>query len=275
MFEDTGFGSIADAIANPAWSGGIQEPGAGGWGAFNEGSPQLDPGWSSGIQEPAGGWGGGAAAPEQPGFWGKAGETAGAIGGAAKTGIGGLANAANAISPLLRVGTGVMGIANSIQGQQQLAQMTRLAQQSARNQSNIGREQMATANPLQRFSGNQLDLHMKGQISPQAEARIQEWVDGQKQKAAQYFASAGQGSSSSMFQMNAWIDRMAQSMRQQELDMMANRGVNAGGIAGNVLGGGTQAYGGAGNIAVNQQQSLQRLIEMANAQMGQMGGGAR
>lgn len=185
--------------------------------------------------------------------------------------LGDLSRVSNQLTPLMKLGAGGMGIANMITGQQQMGRMTKLAEQSARRQNAIGNEAMQTANPLQKFSGSEITNVTNRTLPAGTEAEIEQWTRDAKQKAASYFAGAGQGNSSSMFQMNAWIDNLAQQMREKAFTEMATRGTNAAGTAGNILGAGAGAYGGGGAVAVNQQQGLQNLIGEANRVIAQMG----
>lgn len=177
--------------------------------------------------------------------------------------LSGLGQLANQLTPIAKLGAMGLGAYNTIAGQQQLAQMTKLARQSAQRQNQIAAEQRQTADPLRKFGTGEIEAVTARQLPPGMEAEIQLWVDAQKQKAAQYFAGAGQGNSSSMFQMNAWIDRQAQAMREQAFSQMAQRGTNASGTAGSIYGGAGQNYYGSGQIAVNQQGGLQNLLTQA------------
>jgi hypothetical protein len=241
------FGGAGDYVSQAA--GNIPDITAGGGGGFSGLSFSPGPALSSG---PVGDVGGGF-----PGF---AQNLLGDIGGLAKQ-----------VLPVAQLGGGLMGIASGIRGATQLGEQTKLAEQAAKRQGDISKAAEATAGPLSAFSQSELAAGQAGRIPPAIQAQIDLWAQGAKQRVQQVAASSGQGNSSQLASWMSWIDAQAQAMQATALEQEMQRGIQAGGVAGSVLGGAASAAGGSGQTAAGQQVGMENLIAAANAALARLG----
>lgn len=173
--------------------------------------------------------------------------------------------------PALQAGTGLMGVASGIRGGIQTGQNTGLVNQALKQQIEASKAAQQQAAPLANFSQEQLQAAQSGKIPPAIQAQIDQWAQAAKQRVMQMAASSGQGESSQLQAWLGWIDQQAQAMAAQALQDQIRQGIAAGGVAGNVLGTGAAAAGGAGYGAAQQQGGLEQIIAAANAAIARLG----
>lgn len=164
------------------------------------------------------------------------------------------------ILPAAQVGAAGYGIYSGMQGANQLAAQTKIAEQAAKRQGDISRDTSA-------FGQEQLARAQAGTIPPAVQAQIDQWAKGAKQQAQDQAARTGQGDSTQLKQWLAWIDQQAQAMQASYLQQETQTGLTAEQIA-------MGASGASGSGASQQQGSLEQLIAQSNQVLARLSQGA-
>lgn len=191
-----------------------------------------------------------------------------------KTGLTPWAELAETLSPVLGIGTSLVGAGSNIMGAMQAADMADIAKRGARTQERIAQTQADTAAPLTTYGREALERSTAGEIPPAIQAMIERWSAGAKQQARDFLARAGQGDSSALLDWESWIDERAQAMAAQYLMEQANQGIGALGTAGSALGSAAGSAGAAGKTATDQASNIANLIAQANQQLSRLSGQA-
>src|SRR5439155_1014017 len=116
------------------------------------------------------------------------------------------------VLPFLSLGALGLGGAATIRGSQQLAEQTKIAGRAQKLQEQTARQTAEAAAPLTQFGTHQLQLAEAGQLPPAIQAQIDQWVQGAKQKAADYAARSGQGDSMMLTEWLSWIEEQGKAM---------------------------------------------------------------
>lgn len=189
-------------------------------------------------------------------------------------GISGFGTFARNISPLLGIGTGIMGAVAGARGASQLADQNKLQQQAEQRQADIAKQAQGIATPVAQFGAQELSQATAGKIPAAIQAQIDQWAQAAKAKALDYLARAGIADSSAKEQWMAMIDQQAQAMAASALENEQQIGINAAGTAGNILGTGASAASGAVQTATQQSALIENLIAQANEAQAKLTAGA-
>ena len=128
---------------------------------------------------------------------------------------------AKAVSPLVNLATGAMGIYGGVKGAQQLAEQTKIARESQRTGQGMAEGAAGAAAPLVGYGKEQLALVEAGKLPESIESEIALWIQGAKQRARDFYARIGQGDSDTLRTMEDLIDQRAISMRAAALQDQA------------------------------------------------------
>lgn len=199
------------------------------------------------VASAAGGAGGGLA------------DLASRLAGGVGAGVTGLGQFAKGLLPVAQLGATGLGVANSLQAQK----LAREQNEIARNAQRMQEESVA---PLRTFGTKELALAQGGQLPEAEEARITEWINAAKQRVNDFYSRAGQGTSTSLTDALANVDRQAVAMRQNAIDAMKRGGTAA--LASAASGASDLSKG-----ATQQAGSIEALIGQANQALAKMLGG--
>jgi hypothetical protein len=256
-FGDTAFSLFGSGEGGSPFSGSYGLTSGGGGGL----SLPTDFGLTSSVAPAASGGGGGD-------FWSS-------LASGTRTGLNTFGDVAKAILPAAQIGSAGYGIYSGIQGADQLATQTKLAERAGERQDQIAGQAQAQAAPVAEFGQEQLRRAGLGEVPPAIRASIDQWKQSAIQRINQQAASSGQAGSTQHQQWLMWVDQNAQAMEASALQDMQRTGLAAAGTAGNLLGVGGGAAAGAGQAAAQQQGSLQGLIGEANKALASLSAGAR
>ena len=181
---------------------------------------------------------------------------------------------AKAVSPLVNLATGAMGIYGGVKGAQQLAEQTKIARESQRTGQRMAEGAAGAAAPLVGYGKEQLALVEAGKLPESIESEIALWIQGAKQRARDFYARIGQGDSDTLRTMEDLIDQRAISMRAAALQDQARLGIGSLSSGAGAYGTGGGIAGQAGATATAQGQSIEELIRQANEAMAALSGGA-
>src|SRR3990170_3021997 len=155
---------------------------------------------------------------------------------------------AKAVSPLVNLATGAMGIYGGVKGAQQLAEQTKIARESQRTGQRMAEGAAGAAAPLVGYGKEQLALVEAGKLPESLESEIALWIQGADQRAI--------------------------SMRAAALQDQARLGIGSLSSGAGAYGTGGGIAGQAGATATAQGQSIEELIRQANEAMAALSGGA-
>ncbi len=175
-----------------------------------------------------------------------------------------LSGYANQAMPFLRLGTQGLGAFAGIEGMMQAGRQNKYMQQAQKTAQQAAAPALAAQQALLPAGTSAM---LGGALPPGLEAQVNQWANGAKAQARQYYAHAGIQDSTMMAEMDAYIDQLAQGMRAQYAQGLLTGGFQAGQGAVSAAGLGGQLAGlgeGAANQAVQQaNQALYRVLGMA------------
>lgn len=216
----------------------------------------------------------GGAAGGAPGLGDFASKVFGGVKDVAGDVVGGLGSFAKSVLPVAQLGATGLGIAGNLKATNALADQAKLAQTAQAGQVQAGTEALGLVKPVKDFGTLNLQRAENFQISPAAQAQIDEYVAGAKAQMHDYLARSGQGDSESLRLADAMIDRQALAMKQQMIDSETQAGLagmsGATAAAGAASGANTAAFQGS----QSEQAQLMQLIATANAAVGRVTAGA-
>jgi len=212
-----------------------------------------------------------AAAP----WWSGVSDAARSIGTTGTDALRTLGGVAKTAMPFAQLGLAGMNIAGNIKAADQVARQTKLAERQGRRQDELSQRSQQIAEPIARFSSEQLALAQAGKLPDYLEAELEQMVQAEKARLNDFFARSGQGDSTAIQAALADLDRRALVAKGKLIQGMQQGAISAGQTAGNLVGYAWQAAGGAANTAERQQSDLSKLMAQTDAALGQIAGSAR
>lgn len=186
----------------------------------------------------------------------------------------GFGDVAKAALPAAQIGAAGLGAYSNYQASQQRAAQSKLAQQGAQRQNEIGAAAQAQAAPISNFATQQLQRASAGEVQPAIQTQIDEWVRGAEAKARAYAAGSGQSNSTQLTQWLSWIQRQGQAMRAAAIDAQQKTALQAASTAGNLLAVGGNVAGQQAATATATGSGIDNLLALANQQLNRLSAAA-
>ena len=198
--------------------------------------------------------------------------------------MGSLSNIAKEVLPIAQLGMAGLGAAQGIYGAIQSGKQGQIVSQAQKRQGQIAESQQGAAKQAQDYASpifqggaDATARALRGEVPGGVEAQIQEWRRGALQLARDQMARSGGGSSSQLASWEAWIERQATSMRGAWIKDQLDYGLKSADTGRGLLNTGVTALSGAGStsqqqgdLARQQQDSLNKLLQEANATLARL-----
>jgi hypothetical protein len=162
-------------------------------------------------------------------------------------------------SPLARFGTLGLGVASSISAADRAKKLQEMQERGLELQEK-------SAEPLSQFGQDALRRAGAGQVPEAVEKSIQLWKQGALQQVRDLYVRMGVPVGTAEQSAEQLVEQQAVAMRAKWLETETGQGIDA-------LKGAAGAAAGVGQGAGQERNSIDALIQQANAALARMGGG--